>query len=65
MEASKVLKPNEQKSTIKDAILEGQLNEVAKKQDRKKKRVKKKEKKGLVYETDKYVYNFQQFETIG
>ena len=41
MEASKVLKPNEQKSIIKDAILEGQLNEVAKKQDRKKKRVKK------------------------
>ena len=41
MEAWKVLKPNEQKSTIKDAILEGQLNEVAKKQDRKKKRVKK------------------------
>ena len=30
IEASKVLKPNERKSAIKDAILEGELNEVAK-----------------------------------
>ena len=65
VEALKVLKPAAQQLTIKDVISQDQLNgkgknkiEIIKKMQKKVKR------EDLVYETDKFVYNFQHFKTI-
>ena len=65
IKAFKVLKPIKQKLTIKDAILKDQLNEEAKNEIEKIKEIEETvHSKKLIYETNNYVYNFQQFETI-
>ena len=65
VEASlKVLKPVEQKFTIKDTIPEDRLKEEAKMTEKIKEIEKIVNRENLIYKTNKYVYNFQQFETI-
>ena len=64
VEALKVLKPVEQKFTIKDTIPEDRLKEEAKMTEKIKEIEKIVNRENLIYKTNKYVYNFQQFETI-
>ena len=64
VEALKVLKPVEQKFTIKDTIPEDRLKEEAKMTEKIKEIQKIVNRENLIYKTNKYVYNFQQFETI-
>ena len=65
VEASEVLKPITQKLTIKDAIPENTLTEEAKNELNKIKEIEKSvDRENLYYKTNKYTYNFQNFQTI-
>ena len=65
VEALNVLKPVEQKLTIKDTIPYNQLSEEAKNEVGKVKKIEKiLNRENLVYKTDNYTYSFQKFETI-
>ena len=58
-------KPDVQELKIQDAIVRDQQNEEAKNEKEKIKEIENIVKRGdLIYETNKYVYSFQQFETI-
>ena len=65
VEALKVSKPDTQQLSIKDEIREDKLSKEAKNKIKKLKKQKKWEtEKQLFYRSDKYTYNFQQYETI-
>ena len=60
----KVLKRIKQKLAIKDEICEDQLNKEAKCETKNQIKEKIVKREAFVYEADKYVYNFLQYETI-
>ena len=60
----KFLKRIKQKLAIKNAIREDQLNKEAKNETKNQIKEKIVKREGFVYEADKYVYNFLQYETI-